>query len=461
MRVPILAIAALALAGVASNGATPERGKIVDGIEAAGDPSQTYAVYLPSSYDPEGAHPLLLVFDPRSRGAFAAELFRAGAESHGWIIVSSNNTRSDGAWEPNIRAVNAIWPDAMKRFAADPKRVYAAGFSGGAIVAWATAVASQKIAGIIAVGGHLPPEVRGGSSALAHFGAVGGHDFNYLEMREADAYVAGLGAPHRLEVFDGEHAWLPPSLASTATRWLEIVAMREGIRALDEGLISRALAEEIDRAESLEAKGEILAASRHHRMIAETFEGLADVKAHLRRAEELISAPEGKRQAKDEQRWAEWEREQLRNSMRILARIDDPETPFSSTRVASDLRLSDLRKRAAREGEEGAAASRVLASIFVRASFYLPRQLMGEKRWHQAANVLELARSIRETFPVDYDLAAMYARSGKETKAFEMLERAVELGFESGDHLRADEDFATIRESPRFRKILADLEAPE
>ena len=38
----------------------------------------------------------------------AAELFRAAAEAHGWILISSNDTRSDGPMEPNVKALQAM-----------------------------------------------------------------------------------------------------------------------------------------------------------------------------------------------------------------------------------------------------------------------------------------------------------------------------------------------------------------
>ncbi len=80
--------------------------------------------------------PVLILFDPRSRGKLAAELFRGAADEFGWILASSNNTMSDGPGEPNARAINAMIPDVMKRLPIDEKRIYAGGFSGGAVLAW-------------------------------------------------------------------------------------------------------------------------------------------------------------------------------------------------------------------------------------------------------------------------------------------------------------------------------------
>jgi len=56
------------------------------------------------------------------------------AERYGYIVLGSNNSRN-GPWKPESEAADAMLQDAQKRFAVDLKRIYFAGFSGGARVA--------------------------------------------------------------------------------------------------------------------------------------------------------------------------------------------------------------------------------------------------------------------------------------------------------------------------------------
>src|SRR5688572_25031151 len=121
---------------------------LTENVATRTDPAQTYTLVLPSSYDPAKKHPLLFVLDPRGRGTLAAEIFREAADEHGWILISSNNTMSDGPWEPNERAIRALYPE-VERYAADPKRLYATGFSGTAAVAWSFGIRSRGLAGVI------------------------------------------------------------------------------------------------------------------------------------------------------------------------------------------------------------------------------------------------------------------------------------------------------------------------
>ncbi|MDH3255215.1 MAG: hypothetical protein OEM62_09505, partial [Acidobacteriota bacterium] len=89
-------------------------GTLVENIACTTDPTQTYTLYLPSTYTTERRWPVLFVFDPRGRSGMAAEIFLPAAERYGWILMSSDNTRSDGAWDPNFKAIAAMGPDAAR-----------------------------------------------------------------------------------------------------------------------------------------------------------------------------------------------------------------------------------------------------------------------------------------------------------------------------------------------------------
>ena len=99
------ALLALLVAAGAAGAAppSPPTGELVQGVECEVDPTQTYTLYLPSRFDPGKRWPGLLIFDPRGRSVRAAELFRDAAETYGWVLLASDNTRSDGPMEPNRR----------------------------------------------------------------------------------------------------------------------------------------------------------------------------------------------------------------------------------------------------------------------------------------------------------------------------------------------------------------------
>ena len=72
----------------------PGSGTVHGSVTATADPSNSYALYLPSAYSPVKRWPLLLVFDPFARGEVSVKLFHEAAEKYGFIVVGSNNSRN-------------------------------------------------------------------------------------------------------------------------------------------------------------------------------------------------------------------------------------------------------------------------------------------------------------------------------------------------------------------------------
>ena len=153
----MIAAAVLVLAQAAGPEAVAaRRGAITPRVPCAGDPRFTYALFVPAAYDPVRAWPILFVFDPRGRGEAAAEVFREAAVAHGLLIASSNDTLSDDPKAPNAAAVTAVWKDAHSRLAVDPRRRYAAGFSGTGRLAVRLGLSQPgALAGAIAAGSRL------------------------------------------------------------------------------------------------------------------------------------------------------------------------------------------------------------------------------------------------------------------------------------------------------------------
>lgn len=219
-------------------------GEIVDPVACRSTPAQSYALYLPTALreaPSERRFPVLLVLDPRSRGRVALELFRAGAEEFGWIVLSSNSSRSDTAIDPNGPALAALLTEVLDdhRVAVDPARVYLAGMSGTARFGWLAAAAMKgRIAGLISIGGGLPGHEPGwlDDVRFAFFGAAGTADFNYEELAALDQALAARNLRHHVEFFAGRHGWAPAEVERRAMEWLELEAMRTGRRAIDREL---------------------------------------------------------------------------------------------------------------------------------------------------------------------------------------------------------------------------------
>ena len=431
----------------------------LDDRPTVADPGAHYTLYLPASYDPEGTQPVLLVFDPRGRARMAAELFGEAAERYGWILVSSNDTRSDGPWEPNQKAIAALWPE-IHRFAIDPERIYATGFSGGAMVAWILGYDTGRLAGIIGVGGRLDPVLPSDDPPFVYWGAAGSWDFNYDEMGRIDELFAREGLPHWLEIFDGPHSWLPPELATQAVGWMELQAMRQGRRERDDALVEEEWQRLMASGREEEESGELLAAFERYRRIEEAFAGLRDAAPATAAARRLERHPEVRQQRKDRRRGDAADRRYMREKLPLIRQARDRELWPSAESLARALEIGRLKRSAEGEGYEAVAARRMLHRVYTQASFYLPRQWLAEGSYRGARTVLEIALEIRDDLAhVWYNLACAAARTGDAKAAMTALEGAVERGFTNAAHIRADEDLASLRDREEFRKLLERLES--
>lgn len=366
------ALLLLLLALAAAIGAQ-ERGRLVENVAARADATQTYTLYLPTSYDPATKPPVLLVFDPRGRGTVAAEIFRQAAEEFGWVVLSSNQTRSDGPDEPNEKAVRALLPETARYTSG---RIYAAGFSGTAILAWGVGIATGKLAGVIGVGGRLEPSVPPEKFNFAHYGFAGERDFNNREMRIIDER---LTVPHRFQSFDGAHQWIPPALAREALGWMDAIAghKRDAVHAAD-----------VAAADALQG----LAALRRYRAIVRTYGGNDTIDAKIATLE---SDPAVQRELKDEAKWDEFEAQYVSGVFArmpsIFAAVRAQDVPPSTRDFERAFRVADLQRRAKRPGAEGATARRLLEAVYAQTAFYLPRQLRARGEHALAAAVLGVA----------------------------------------------------------------------
>src|SRR5436305_2505837 len=435
------------------------RGALVERVPCAGQPDQAYALYLPSTYTPDRRWPILYAFDARGEGRRVAELFQTAAETYGWIVVSSWNTASDGPMEPNFTAMHALWADTHSRFAIDDSRVYAAGHSGTVRFACILALtAPGTIAGVIGAGAGFPfgtPPKK--DNPFAFFGTVGDRDFNYYEMNDLDGAMAALGLPHRIEHFSGPHDWPPADLATQAVGWMELQAMKRGKREKSPALIEAEWVR--DRAKARAAAHPADALHTWSAMAID-YAGLHDVAEAEREAATLAASPACQRELRERGERDRRDKDLLARAPGILARANPGNEPVTAAQIAAELKIPELRKRAASDDlEESLAAKRILNTYLGQMMFYLPQSYLEKKEYDRAAFVLTLGAEIRPDDPdVWVEIAAVHARKGKpgRKKALESLHTAVAKGL--ADPAPLDRDaFAGLRQDEEFQRLRAQV----
>lgn len=280
------ALTLLILAGVQSPAQNLPRGQVIAAVQCASDPSQSYALYLPSYFTPDRPWPMLVGFSPGANGRSIVELYRAAAEQYGYIVVGSNNSRNGPQAGSGIGAMTT---DLSRRFSVAAGRFYMTGMSGGARVALNVALATKKIDGVIAMSAGYPDSQPRGSVPFVIFGTAGTEDFNYIEMK---LLGRELKTPHHIVIFEGGHQMPPPAIALEAIEWLEVQAMAKGSRSRDAALIERLFQKGLTQAEQLPTPAEQVTALD---ALATDFAKVRDVAALRARTDALMKEKEIKK----------------------------------------------------------------------------------------------------------------------------------------------------------------------
>ena len=128
--------------------------------------------------------------------------------------------------------------------------------------------------------------------------------------------------------------------------------------------------------------------------------------------------------------------------------------------VVAALKIPELRAKAknAPEPDERLSAQRILNTLGVQTSFYLPQSFSEHKEYDRAVFVLSIAAEIAPEDPsVWYSRAQAYARKGDRKRALADLQQSVDKGWKSLATLQQDEAFAPLRQDPEYQRLTAAL----
>jgi phospholipase/carboxylesterase len=204
---------------------------------------------LPRPAPPAGEHaPLLLLLHgvgsnerdlfelaPQLDPRFVVVSLRAplawGPDSSAWFTVRFTDTGpqiNPKELQASRDLVLKVIAEAAEAYSADPERVYLLGFSQGAIVSYATALTHPRaLAGIVACGGRIPPEVEPWAVApeetaglpVCVLHGTGDTVLPIEWARKARAFLEARGAALTYHEYDAPHTITPEMLAD-ANAWL-------------------------------------------------------------------------------------------------------------------------------------------------------------------------------------------------------------------------------------------------
>lgn len=448
----------LMIAAVSSNAQEFPAGVLTERVTLKNDSSQSYALYLPSNYDPQKKWPMLYCFEPVARGKLPVSIFQGAAEKYGFIVIGTYNSRNGMDGKTLSKYVSDLFVDTRARFSIDEKRIYTTGFSGGSRVASNIALSCGGcIRGVIGVGAGLPSGNRAKFPLpYLYFGAFGVDDYNYYEMRTLEKKFDESSGAYVFETFDGAHQWLTKELAETALEWMSLYAMKEGSLEKNEKFIDGFLAKRTAKAEDHISAKRFFEAYQVYRSIMRDFDSLRDVSGFKRISETMSKSGNLKKSIKEDEQQID---EQMRNTSRLMAlgmklqiaeeRSDALQilrTDLSNLQKIAGEKEDSPRRRVARR-----SVNHVFAETYEAAIFQYERQ----KKFSQALLNLEVAAEIYPKSPqIWYDRARLYVLNGQEKRAIEALQKAHELGFKNFKEVEAEAAFNGLAQNEQFQKLI-------
>ncbi|MBN1413905.1 MAG: hypothetical protein JW973_02290 [Bacteroidales bacterium] len=398
-------------------------------VECLSDSAQTYCIALPCDYDTGNRYPVVYVFDPHGNGELAVNTFRAGASEFGYIVAGSNVIRN--GYEKTEYALQALTRDVLGRYAVDPYRQYAAGFSGGGRVAQLFTRLNANVKAIASAGaGYSPGQTVLYNKASMLF-IAGDGDFNYHEIVSSDKALSSAGMHHFILEYPGKHDWPAPEIVRDVLWWFEFDAYRRDPSIRQKTIIRSYMASVKQQSELLEESKDPFGAVQNLEKGIAFLTGIARTTSFQKKRDELVKSPEYKHFMRQKQKAMMLEK-RLQQGYMIAFR--DKDTLWWSNEIdVLNEKTSRLENAFMRP-----VYSRIRSFISIAAYSFCNRALM-QHDLINAERYISIYRIIDPGNPdVYYFHSVLLSASGQVKASREQFGKAVSLGFSDWKKAQAE-----------------------
>ncbi|HLP52034.1 MAG TPA: hypothetical protein VK154_14195 [Chitinophagales bacterium] len=222
-------------------------GEIIPQLVVSYDKSQSFAVYLPKQYTKDTALPVIIFFDPHGDGTVPLNLYTGLAEDFGFILIGSNNSKNGIDLQQAKAIADNLVNEAESRFNVNKKKITLCGFSGGAKVALAAAVANPAVSTVIYCGAALPVQPH---HDLEFLGFAGTGDMNYTDVVSFNEGFKNSQHLHYLVEWKGKHEFPSAEIFKDAFTFIQKGSI-DNYSSKQAGITSQDVAKEQARKQEL------------------------------------------------------------------------------------------------------------------------------------------------------------------------------------------------------------------
>lgn len=440
------------------------RGVVIDTVHVTGKP-YSFSLYLPSDYSPSRQWPVIFALDPAKRGYMPVTIFKNAAEKYGYIIAGSNDSHN-GQISKMLPAIWGMIRDVMGRFNIDQKRIYVAGFSGGARMASYLAFNNPQITGVIACGAGLTSNLRLSPELKFSFvTTVGDTDMNYLELNELHQALDHYHIPNHQIIFNGGHQWPDSLSALQAVQWLQLDAMRRNLIPTNPGFISTYKEEQFRLAKAEQDNGNLY---RAHHILSGLQKDLTSFSFIDEQPlnKKILSLEKNSGYKKQKDKAEKLERFEMQQTMeyekalhKIMSVRYDQIQNLKSLRWWKDRVAEINRLKHSRDTDKHHLGVRL--AMFLSANVAADHRML-EKYWKDYTRMVwldDVGMILHPQSPAfRYLLARSYILDHQYDNGLKTLEKAIELGYHNYKNLQTNTDFKSVRNRPKFQKLIKKAE---
>ncbi|MBI3510236.1 MAG: hypothetical protein HY064_06200 [Bacteroidetes bacterium] len=411
------------------------------------DPTNTYEVYLPSSYDTAKRFPAVIFFDAHGDGHLPLEKYKTLAEKWNYIFIGCNSTKNGMTSDMTMKIGSELINEVKTRFPVDESEMVLCGFSGGARVAAGLGENESDLKGVIC-NSAAPQSPQAGKVFI---GLAGLGDMNYLEMKKfVDGEKQnGNKFPNELLVFDGKHEWAPVDVMEDAILMVNAYDLRNNVNETD-----CQMAVQLDKNISAQSDSIKNSSCLVAKELLESFDDL-----HLRlsmteknnsESSKKLSSLNSSCVKSDEADWKNAEDLEGNLQKELQDAMLNNDTSWWRTNASSYFETD-------KAGAEKFMRQRLRGYASLMAYSY-SNQAIQVQNPHAADKFITIYSIVDPSNSEwAYLRATFYMHTGMQDYAFPMLEKAVDLGFSDRARLSSDPAFASAQNDPRMSEIFSRI----
>ncbi len=442
-------------ANLFSQGDRFEKGKIIDTIWVDKKLGESFSFYMPKSYEPAKPTPVIFIFEPLARGKTGIDPFISSAETYGYLLICSNNTKN-GPFEQNYDIVDRLFSKVFTSLKLDPKRVYTSGFSGGARLASSIAIKTNQIQGVVSCGaaytvnfGELPT-----TQSFSYATIMGEADMNFYELIFTRKYLVKTQLPFEIFTPDINHSWPTQDQILLAFDWLQLEAYKNLLLPVDSAITKNIYHKFYDQARTKEKDNRLLSAANEYRRILHNFKRYYQLDTIEKRLNYLTQSSAYKSQKKKNETLLETE---ILLTEELLDRFSLDINKRSYHLGWWENRIEKLKKKTVSDSPmEQTMYNRLLYKIFAHA-IETANHDSSIKNINQKIFCYDICILINPKYALPYIKKIENAvQIGEPDLALDYLEKLLDTGYDNKELLQNNVSLKTLENNDRFKKLMSE-----